>query len=95
MNEPAPLFCDRCLREMRFGQGEFYLVRIEAVLDPTPPEFTEEDLARNVTAELNDLVRRLEHLPGREAMEQIHRKLTLYLCPACYQRWIENPTGSE
>jgi hypothetical protein len=95
MNEPAPLFCDRCLREMRFGQGEFYLVRIEAVLDPTPPEFTEEDLARNVTAELNELVRRLEHLPGREAMEQIHRKLTLYLCLACYQRWIEDPTGSE
>ena len=94
MNEPAPLFCDRCLREMRFGKGEFYLVRIEAVLDPTPPEFTEEDLARNVTAELNELVRRLEHLPAREATEQVHRNLTLYLCLACCQRWIEDPTGA-
>jgi hypothetical protein len=93
MTQAAPLFCDRCLKEMRFGQGEFYLVRIEAVLDPTPPEFTEEDLNRNVTAELDELVKQLEHVSPQEALDQVHRRLTLFLCLACYRKWIESPTG--
>ncbi len=93
MNTPAPLFCDRCLKELKFGQAEFYLVRIEALLDPTPPEFTQEDLARDVTSELNELVQQLNHLSAHEATEQIHRKLTLFLCLTCYRNWIENPTG--
>ena len=93
MTDPAPLFCDRCLKELRFGQAEFYLVNIEAVLDPTPPEFTQEDLERDVTSELNDLVKQLNHVSAQEAMDQVHRKLTLYLCLDCYRPWIESPTG--
>ncbi len=91
MTDASPLFCDRCLRELRFGQGDFFLVRIEAVLDPSPPEFTEEDLARNVTAELDELVRQLERVSPQEASDQVHRKLTIYLCRGCYKTWIEDP----
>jgi hypothetical protein len=40
-----PLLCDRCGVELTPGKGDFYVVRIEAVADPTPPRFTEEDLA--------------------------------------------------
>jgi hypothetical protein len=93
MGDTSPLFCDRCLKELRPGQGEFYLVRIDAVLDPTPPEFTDDDLRRDVTGELNDLVRQLETLSAQEATDQVHRKLTIYLCLECYRRWIESPTG--
>ncbi len=90
----APLFCDRCLKQLRFGQSEFYVVQIEAVLDPTPPEFTHEDLTRDVTSELNALVQQLNQLSPQEASDQVHRKLRLYLCLACYGKWIENPTGN-
>jgi hypothetical protein len=93
MTESTPLFCDRCLKELRFGQAEFYLVKIEAVLDPTPPEFSQEDLDRDVTAELNELVKQLEHISPQEASDQVHRKLTLFLCLGCYKNWIESPTG--
>jgi hypothetical protein len=94
MTDATPLFCDRCLKELRFGQGEFYFVKIEAVLDPTPPEFTQEDLDRDVTAELDELVKHLNHLSPQEAYDQVDRKLTLFLCLECYRNWIENPTGA-
>ena len=42
-----PLFCDRCGATLQPGSGNFYLVKIEAVCDPTPPAFSEEDLRRN------------------------------------------------
>ena len=32
----APLFCDRCSSELVPGKGNFYVVKIEAVADPSP-----------------------------------------------------------
>jgi hypothetical protein len=29
----------------------------------------------------------------REAMDQVFRRLTVFLCNRCYQDWIENPAG--
>jgi hypothetical protein len=27
-------------------------------------------------------------------MDQVYRRLVLYLCAPCYRVWIENPTGT-
>jgi hypothetical protein len=69
------------------------VVRIEAVADPAPPEFTEEDLQTDHREELQRLMARLEMLSSQEAMDQVYRRLTIYLCEACYREWIEDPTG--
>ena len=90
----GPLFCDRCLRGLTPGNGEFYVIQIEAVADPTPPSLTELDRRQDITSELNELVSRMQDLSPQEAMDQVHRKLTIQLCLACYRDWIENPTGS-
>jgi hypothetical protein len=92
-HEESPLFCDRCSRELRLGRGEFYVIRIEAIADPTPPEFTDEDLARDHREEFARLCQALQQLSAREAMDQVYRRLTLYLCNACYRQWIEDPAG--
>ena len=92
--EDEPLFCDRCLRDLTPGNGEFYVVRIEAIADPTPPSLVELDRGVDITNELNELVAQMKDLSPREAMDQVHRQLTIQLCLACYQGWIENPTGS-
>jgi hypothetical protein len=89
----TPLFCDRCQLELSPGRGDFYVVRIEAVADPTPPSFTEEDLEVDYKAEIARLVEHLHDLSAQEAMDQVYRKVTLYLCLRCYQDWIENPAG--
>ena len=42
------LLCKRCSKEVHQGRGDYYFVRIDAVADPEPPVFTEDDLARTL-----------------------------------------------
>jgi hypothetical protein len=92
-DEPSPLFCDRCQATLQPGSGDFYVVRIEAVCDPTPPHFSEEDLQRDPRAEIERLLEDLRGVSGQEAMDQVYRRVMLYLCGPCYRRWIENPVA--
>ena len=87
-----PLFCHRCGAELSPGRAEFYIVKIEAFADPTVT-ITEEDLQRDIRAEIRHLVETMSHLSEQEAMDQVYRKLTICLCNACHRVWIENPTG--
>jgi hypothetical protein len=75
------------------GSGTFYRVTIEAVADPTPPTLTAEDLARDHRAEIERLLAQLEGVSEEEALAQVYRRLTLYLCGRCYRSWMEDPTG--
>jgi hypothetical protein len=89
----SPLFCDRCARMLYPGRGDHYVVRIEAVADPSGPVFPEGSLTQNISAELDRTLQRLESLSEQEAMDQVYRRLTLFLCTPCYRQWIEHPTG--
>jgi hypothetical protein len=89
----APLFCHRCAAELEPGKGQFYVVRIEAFADPTPPTITVEDLERDIAGEIDRLIKAMGELSDREAMDQVYRRMTVYLCTPCYREWIENPTG--
>ena len=90
-NDEPPLCCHRCGTVLKPGDGSFYLVRIEAMADPTPPTFSEEDLRRDFKAEIRRLIYQMRDLSEREAMDQVYRSLILYLCNPCYLQWIENP----
>ena len=92
-NDDLPLCCDRCGAELTPGQGSFYVVRIEAFADPAPPSFSVDDLIRDTKAEMRRLLDEMGEISAQEAMDQVYRRLVLYLCGPCYRRWIENPTG--
>ena len=89
----VPLLCHRCATELEPGKGRFYVVRIEAFADPTPPFATAEDLQRDIRREIDRLVQELSEMSAQEAMDQVYRTMTIYLCNACYRDWIENPVG--
>jgi len=91
--EGFPLSCDRCLNELRPGEGNFYVVRIEAVADPSPPVITAEDLQRDHRAEMESLFVEMQNLSEQELLDQVYHRLTLYLCGSCYQCWIQDPMG--
>jgi hypothetical protein len=93
LNTDWPLFCARCAIELRPGSGNFYLVKIDAVADPTPPDIRDEDLGDDIQGEIRKLISQMEKMSASEAMDQVHRHLTLYLCGQCFRDWIENPTG--
>jgi hypothetical protein len=87
----APLLCGRCSTVLTPGQDDFYVVRIEALADPSPPSFSAEDLARDARAEIGKLLGQLDDLSAQEAMDQVYRRVILHLCGPCYRQWIENP----
>jgi hypothetical protein len=90
---PDPLYCNRCLAELEPGTGSFYRVFIEGVADPTPPNITAEDLASDVRGKIERLIARMGDLSEQEALDQVYRRLTFYLCGPCFREWIEHPTG--
>ena len=93
MADDATLLCHRCGAELHPGRGDFYVIRIDAFADPSPPEITAEDLKRDLRAEIDRLVEGLDGLYEQEAMDQVHRRLIIHLCVPCYRQWIENPAA--
>jgi len=89
----APLFCDRCSTELVPGKGNFYVVRIEAVADPSPPNIDGDDLDKDLRRDIVELVQNMSHLSQQELLDQVYRRVTIFLCVRCYTKWIENPTG--
>ncbi len=87
-----PLWCARCMAELQPGSGDFYRVTIEAVADPTPPAVPADDPAQ-LRENIAQLIRQMGDLSAQEALDQVYRRLTIYLCGPCYRQWIENPTG--
>ncbi len=85
--------CDRCGREIHPGRGDFYLVRIDAVADPSPPRITAEDLAQDVRAEIERLIARMREMTEQELQDQVARRVIVRLCVPCYRDWIEDPVG--
>jgi len=44
---------------------------------------------------MEKLIAAIERVSEREAMNHVHRRLTLYMCGLCYPRWTEDPTGQQ
>ncbi|NUQ64511.1 MAG: hypothetical protein HUU20_18760 [Pirellulales bacterium] len=91
LRDDSPLFCARCRVDLARGTGNFYVVRIEAIADPSPPRFSEEDLNRDPRAEIERLIEQMRDLSERELVDQVYRRLVLHLCGPCYRQWIEDP----
>ena len=91
--EDATQFCARCAVELQPGSGNLYRIQIEAVADPSPPVVSEEEMAGDVRQRIEQLLEQMEDMSEREALDQVYRRLTIYLCVPCYRQWIENPAG--
>ena len=86
-----PVVCHGCGAQLTPGKGSFYVVRIEAMADPTPPPLDRDRPIGDIAAEIDQLVRRMETQSEQELIDQVYRRLTMLLCTACYQPWIEKP----
>ena len=93
MNESSDfsMFCLRCGRQLTPGEGNFYVVRIEAFADPTPPNVKLDDWPADPGAEIDRLIETMKGMSEQELMDQVHRRLTIHLCGTCYPSWIDNP----
>jgi len=90
-DDGSPSLCARCGVQLTPGTGDFYVVQIEAIADPSPPRFSEEDLKHDHRAEIERLIAQMRDLSERELVDQVYRRLFLNLCGPCYRQWIEDP----
>jgi len=93
MDASMPLFCQRCSVELTPGRGDYYVVKVEAFAEAGPVVITDEDLAKDHGKEMGEILEKMEGMSGREAMDSVYRRLSFYLCRACYRAWIERPAG--
>jgi len=89
----GPLVCDRCSTELVPGKGNFYVVKIGAVADPSPPSIDEEDLDKDLRREILQLIEEMRNLSRQELLDQVYRRVTIFLCLRCHTEWVENPLG--
>jgi len=94
-HEPGagPVICRKCGALLTPGRGDFYVVEVEAYAENSPPVITAEDMAKDHGAEMARLAEEMKGLSEREMMDMVHRRMSFFLCGACYKVWIENPTG--
>ena len=90
-DESDELLCSRCLKTLVAGRGEFYVVTIDAVADPSPPTISEGDVQRDLRRDWREIVAALQDVSPQEAMDQVYRRVMIHLCNACFRVWIENP----
>ncbi len=88
-----PLHCHRCDRRVERGKGQFYVVRLDAICDPSPPSFSDKDLEEDFDAEIARLSSEIQEKPEQELVDQVYRRKFLCLCTVCYRGWIENPVA--
>jgi hypothetical protein len=95
MHDPAnPNFCARCGAILKSGEGNFYIVRIEAFADPAAPNFSLDEIAsKDIGEEIDRLIEQMRHMTRQDLMDQVYRRLVIHLCGKCYPEWIEHPAG--
>jgi hypothetical protein len=81
--DQPPLLCACYGAKLATGKGNFYVVQIEALADPTPPSFSDEDLQHDPRAEIERLIEQMRESSERELFDQAYRRLILYLCGPC------------
>ena len=87
----SDILCARCLKTLQTGRGEFYVVTIDAVADPTPPTIFPGELAHDRSRDWRVIVAELQDVSSQEALDQVYRRVVVHLCNACFRKWIENP----
>ncbi|MCZ6835948.1 MAG: hypothetical protein O7G85_09260 [Planctomycetota bacterium] len=94
LTDDSPLLCHRCGKILAPGStsdGAFFVVRIEAFADPTPPAITGIESLADIEREIDQLMDDLDEKSERELMDDVYRRLTITLCRPCYHPWIDNP----
>jgi hypothetical protein len=50
-------------------------------------------MENDLRQQIEDLLAQMSDVSQQEAMDQVYRRVTIFLCAKCCQEWIEDPTG--
>ena len=88
--------CDLCGKELRPGDGQRYVVRIEVFAAHDPAEITEADLDEDHMEAVSQLLREMEdNLDDADGPEPSSHHFRYDLCPECRKRFVRDPISKE
>jgi len=94
----ADFCCDMCGKPLLVDSDVRYIASIEVFAAYDPMELTEDDLKQDHLAEIRRLAQNLASADPRELEDQVYKRFTFDLCPACQKKYLENPlprTGTD
>ena len=87
--------CDLCGKALHPGEGEHFVVKIEAFAAEDPAELTDADLEEDHLEAIGEILRELEESDGAPDVPPATRRLRYDLCSDCHQRFVRDPLGKE
>jgi hypothetical protein len=87
--------CDGCGKELQPGDGEHFVVKIEAFAAQDPAELTDADLDEDHLEAVGELLRELEANDGELDLPAATRHFRYDLCPDCHHKFVRDPLGKE
>ncbi len=87
--------CDLCGKELRPGEGQRFVVKIEAFAAQDPAELTEADLDDDALEAVSEVLREMEAQEGDVDLPAPTRHFRYDLCPECHRRFVHDPLGKE
>ena len=82
--------CDRCGGRIKKNALR-YIAKIQVYAAYDPLEITFEDLLRDHTAEIEEIVKECENMTEEELMRDIYVEFHFNLCRLCQQIYVANP----
>lgn len=82
--------CDLCGQTLLSSSEVRFEMKIEIKAAYDPLNLSEEDLAKDVSAQIAQVLRQLEGLSQEEAQDQVYRAFQYDLCAICQRRLVHD-----
>ena len=91
MGDSQPMrLCDRCGRSLE-GVSLRYVARIQVYAAYDPLEITFEDLTRDHSKEIQQILEQCQDLTEEELMSDVYTEFHFDLCRPCQRSYLQNP----
>jgi hypothetical protein len=87
--------CDLCGKEIRPGDAQRYVVRVEVYPARDPGELTEEDLDEDHLEAIGQQLRDMEEGIEAPDLESPRKKFRYDLCPGCQKKYVRDPLAKD
>lgn len=87
--------CDLCRRDLRPGEDQRYVIKIEAYAAHDPAELTEADLDEDHMEAVGQMLRDQDDSDSPEELAEPYKSFRFDLCPECHKKFVQNPLARE
>lgn len=87
----SSLVCNMCGKTLLLEEDVRYIVRIQVFAAPDPMEISDDDLARDLEREMQQVIKSAEGKSARELEDEVYREFLFHLCPACQKIYLRHP----